>query len=130
MSTDIWDQFAGSDEYFKFNEIGDSVAGEVVTVTVKQWQDGKESPQLLLKLDDGTTTTVTAGPVMLQRALAEQRPRPGDRVAIAYTGVGEAQPGRSAPKLFDVAVKRADSAAESATAETPATTGVDASSLL
>jgi hypothetical protein len=49
---------------------------------------------------------VLAGPKALQGLLAAHRPASGDRIGIVFTGFGEAKPGKSPAKLFDVAVKR------------------------
>jgi hypothetical protein len=40
--------------------------------------------------------------------LASNRPATGDRVAIVMTGLGEAKPGKSPAKLFELQLKRGD----------------------
>ena len=118
--SDFWNEFQGADEYVKFEEHGDSVTGTVVSVGVKDWDDGSRSPQVFVEVEDGTVKCVTASQVMLKKALAEAKPTPGDLLRVTYTGDGEKKPGRSAAKIFTVDVKRGDPPAASVGASAPA----------
>lgn len=107
MSTDIWDEFTTTGDWITFNEIGDSVVGTVTVVRRGKDFNGNPCPELVIDVDGQGEKTLTAGQVMLKSALAEQRPGPGDRIAIVYSGVGDAKPGKAPAKLFDVTVRRA-----------------------
>jgi hypothetical protein len=74
---------------------------------VRQGSDFNQNPcpELVLEQDDGEEITVTAGQVMLKRALAEKAPQTGDKIRITYSGVGDGRPGRAPAKLFTVDVK-------------------------
>ena len=122
MSTIDWGEFQGSSgdwQKFRFEAAGDSIAGEITELRITTMPDGTRMPALTIKTEDGTEWSLLASQVGLQRALSTQRPATGDTIAIVYTGDGEAKPGKSAPKLFDVVVKRSDQA-EAAPAPTPA----------
>lgn len=107
----VWDdpsmQVGG--DYIKFEKVGDTVAGTIIEVSAKRWEDGSISPQLLLDTADGTKT-VTAGQVRLKAALAEQRPERGDHITITLSDI-ERRSGGKTLKHFDVKVTRAGSAA-------------------
>jgi hypothetical protein len=130
-----WGEFAGNadgqyPDKFRFNEPGDSIAGIVRDVRIATMPDGTRLPSLEIEDTNGTTWSVLAGPVGLQRALATHRPATGDTIAIVFTGNGEAKPGKSAPKLFDVVVKRGDEGVPAAAAPAPAPAAPSASSLI
>lgn len=101
-----WEQYIASGEYVKFEEIGDSIIGTIKDIREGQTFNGNPCPELLLTDDAGEDHIVTAGQVMLRSTLAEKSPQVGDKVRIVFSGVGEAQPGKTAPKLFQVDVKR------------------------
>lgn len=106
----IWDSpgmNVGGD-YIKFEQVGDSITGKVVEVTVKRWDDGSICPQLLIDTPDGVKT-VTAGQVRLKAALAEQRPETGDTITIRLSDI-ERRSGGKTLKHFDVNVTRAAAA--------------------
>ena len=125
MTNIDWAEFAGSasgdyPERFKFEAPGDSITGTITDLRIATMPDGSRLPSLDVKAEDGSSWSVLAGQVGLQRALAQHRPATGDRIAIVFTGLGEAKPGKSAPKLFDVVVKRGDEAPAAAPAPAPA----------
>jgi hypothetical protein len=134
MSNSIdWGEFGGSadgqyPEKFRFNEPGDSLAGIVRDVRIATMPDGSRLPNLEIEDANGTTWSVLAGPVGLQRALSAQRPATGDKISVLFTSFGEPKPGKSAPKLFDVQVKRGDETP--APAPAPAAAAPSASSLI
>ena len=122
MTTIDWGEFQGSSgdwQKFRFEAPGDSIAGEIVELRIATMPDGTRMPALTIKTEDGSEWSLLASQMGLQRALAQHRPATGDTIAIVYTGDGEAKPGKSAPKLFDVVVKRSDQA-EAAPAPAPA----------
>lgn len=101
-------KYAGG--FFKFDEIGDSIEGEVVVVQEGSDFKGKPCPELIIETSDGTRT-VTAGQAMLKAALADKQPQKGDRVRISYSADGEGKPGQAPAKLFDVVVEKAGAVA-------------------
>jgi hypothetical protein len=103
----VWDDPAmkTADNFIKFDNVGDKVAGVILSVGRKNWDDGSVAPQLLLRCDDGEDRTLTAGQIRLKAALVEARPEPGDHVAIELTQV-EKRGGGKTLKHFEVRVKR------------------------
>lgn len=104
-------KYANSGSFVKFDEIGDSVEGEVVLVQEGQDFNGNPCPELIIETPGAGTKTVTAGQAMLKVALAEKQPQKGDRVRITYSGHGEGKPGRAPSKLFEVVVEKAGAVA-------------------
>jgi hypothetical protein len=112
----IWDDpdvVGGSNEFVKFDKVGDSVSGKVDHIGRKVWDDGSVSPQLDLITDDGEARTLTAGQVRLKLALAEKRPEVGDHLRVELTQI-EKRAGGKTLKHFDVAVKKAATASKAA----------------
>jgi len=105
MSADIWDEFTATGDWITFTNVGDKAVGTVKAVRRGEDFNGKPCPELIIDVDGEGEKTLTAGQVMLKSALAEKRPKAGDRIAITYSGVGDAKPGKAPAKLFDVAVK-------------------------
>lgn len=104
-----WGEFAGESEFpdsFKFTDPGDTIVGTITKVRRANFSDGPV-PELWLRLDDGTERSILASQRNLQMRLAQLRPASGDRIAIVFKGTGEPKPGKSAPKLFDVELRRA-----------------------
>lgn len=99
-----WSKYKSS--FMKFEQIGDSIAGDIVAITDGDDFNGNPCPQLTLDTEDGVRK-VTCGQKMLQAALAEREPQEGDHITITYSGVGEGKPGRAPAKLFTVEVVRA-----------------------
>lgn len=116
--TSIWDDpdLRVGGEFFKFDNVGDSIAGTVNAVRAHRFDDGSVAPQVMLTTDDGEEKTVTAGQVRLKAALAEQRPEAGDHISITFTE-SEKRAGGKTLKHFDVNVTRGGGAAP---AEAPA----------
>lgn len=99
-------KYASNGEYVKFEQVGDKIVGIVTDIREGRTFNGDPCPELILEDDDGAEHTVTAGQVLLRIALAEKVPEVGDKIRIVFSGVGEAQPGKAAPKEFTVDVKR------------------------
>lgn len=103
----IWDdpELRVGGDFFKFNDVGDSIAGVISVIRAQRWDDGKVDPQIILTTDDGEERTVTAGQIRLKTALAEQRPEAGDHIAITLTDI-EKRAGGKTLKHFEVVVGR------------------------
>jgi diadenosine tetraphosphate (Ap4A) HIT family hydrolase len=101
----IWDdpELHVNDEFVKFEKVGDSITGTILTVRAHRFDNNSVAPQLLLRLDDGEEKTVTAGQVRLKAKLAEMRPEAGDRITITLTEI-EKRAGGKELKHFDVHV--------------------------
>jgi hypothetical protein len=99
----IWDdpELHVNDEFQKFEKVGDSITGTILTVRAHRFDNNSVAPQLLLRLDDGEEKTVTAGQVRLKAKLAELRPEAGDRITITLTEI-EKRAGGKELKHFDV----------------------------
>lgn len=100
-----YDKYVTSGDYARFDQPGDQVVGIVKEDREGRDFNGNPCPELVLEQDDGSEITVTAGQVMLKRALAEKRPTVGDKIRITYSGVGDAKPGKAPAKLFTLDVK-------------------------
>lgn len=103
----IWDDpdMRVGGEFFRFDEIGDTISGRITAVRAHRFDDGSVAPQILLITDDGEERTVTAGQVRLKAALAEQRPEAGDHITVTLTDL-EKRAGGKTLKHFDVRVDR------------------------
>lgn len=119
--TSIWDDpdLRVGGEFFKFDNVGDSIAGTINAVRAHRFDDGSVAPQVMLTTDDGEEKTVTAGQVRLKAALAEQRPEAGDHITITFTE-NEKRAGGKTLKHFDVNVARGGGSATPAPAAAPA----------
>lgn len=101
-----YDKYVQSGQYARFDNPGDQVVGVIKEDREGSDYNGNPCPELVIEDDDGNEITVTAGQVMLKKALAEQRPGIGDKIRITYTGKSaDAKPGRAPAKLFTVEVK-------------------------
>lgn len=118
--TDIWDdpELKVTDEYIKFENVGDGVSGKVLGISVHRWDDGSTCPQLLLDVD-GEEVMLTAGQTRLKRALAEQRPQVGDSITATFTEE-EKRPGGKTLKHFDLQVTRGGATPAAKAAPKPA----------
>lgn len=92
-------------DYIKFETVGESITGKVLSVGAHRWDDGSVSPQVLLLTEDGEEKTITAGQIRLKAALAEQRPEVGDTLTVTYTEL-EKRAGGKTLKHFDVKVAK------------------------
>lgn len=104
-------KYTKSGGFMRFDEIGDSIEGEVLIVQEGNDFNGNPCPELIIETPSEGTKTVTAGQAMLKVALAEKQPQKGDRVRITYSGHGEGKPGRAPSKLFEVVVEKAGATA-------------------
>lgn len=99
-------------DYVKFENVGDSVQGKLVSVGLHKWDDGSASPKLIIETSEGEKI-VTAGQIRLKAALAEQRPDAGDEIKITLTQIEKRQGGKTL-KHFEVLVKRGNGSAKPA----------------
>jgi hypothetical protein len=118
--TSIWDDptINTTGNYFKFEQPGDTITGQIVAIDARRWDDGTVSPQLHLDVN-GDDITVTAGQVRLKAALAEQRPEPGDSITITMTDL-ERRAGGKTLKHFKVDVVKAGGTSAKAKGKTAA----------
>lgn len=103
MSSDPWDSLPSGD-YFKFEEPGDAVVGDVIGIGIGEDFNGNPAPQVVVRQDDGQDVTVTAGQAQLKAKLMAARPKVGDRIKMEYTQK-EQRAGGKTLKHFDVVVK-------------------------
>jgi hypothetical protein len=97
MTSIPWDEFKG--DYIKWIEDAQVEEGTVEALRIGSYQ-GRQYPELLLN-----GRWLSASQVNLKRQLAEDPPEVGDFVRVKYLGEGEARPGQSAVKLFEVTVR-------------------------
>jgi len=82
--------------FWKPEKDGDSVEG----VFIATEHDIGENKSALYTLEvDGNPIKIWGSAVLDQKMIAI---KPGDKVKITFTGLGEAKAGRNAPKLFKV----------------------------
>lgn len=109
---------------WKPTAVGDKVEGEIITITSTTFGGkAEETPELHVLDSAGVIHQVTASWVVLCSRLAELGPDVGDTISIIHTGMGDAKGAKSAPRLFDVIVKRGETSpppAADATAPGPA----------
>lgn len=108
----IWDDpdVKVNDDYIKFEAVGDTAAGTIVSIRKHTFEDGKVVPQVIIRDDaDGEERTITAGQVRLKAELAEKRPEPGDHLRVTLSQIEKRQGGKTL-KHFDVEVVRGGTA--------------------
>lgn len=105
MSDDPWSNLPrGGGDYFKFNDVGDSVAGTMTAKRAGTDFNGNPCPELDIETGDGETVTLSAAQAQLKRLLMDANPQVGDRLSIVYTHDEKTTKG-SNMKCFDVAIK-------------------------
>jgi hypothetical protein len=121
MSESIWDDadLKSNDDYIKFDQVGDTVTGKIISIRKHTFDDGKVVPQLLLDVA-GEEKTLTAGQIQLKAKLSELRPGVGDVLTVTMSNV-EKRAGGKTLKHFDVTLGGAAPAAAA-----PAAPPVDA----
>lgn len=123
MTQSIWDDadLKVNDDYIKFDSVGDTVTGKIVSIRKHTFEDGKAVPQLLLDVN-GEEKTMTAGQIRLKAELAEKRPGVGDVITVTLSDI-EKRAGGKTLKHFTVVV---GGAAPAPAAAAPAPTPVEA----
>lgn len=115
----IWDdpELATGGDYVKFEEVGDEVTGDVMSVGKHTFPDGKVAAKLVIRTDEGHDLTLTAGQVKLAEELRTQRPDAGDRIRVVFTNL-EKRPGGKTMKHFDVKVLKGQAKGTAAAEDT------------
>lgn len=91
-------------------EPGDVVQGTVVKVeTVKAF--GQTAPVIFLILESGKYLTIRCGGVVLRRHLEENKPGPGDLVAVGFDGMRTSQSSGREYASYRFAIRKARAAA-------------------
>lgn len=105
----FWDlpDMQANDEYVRFENVGDTVAGTLMGLSVRTFDDGKKAAQLVLDTDRGIRT-LTASQTQLARLLRTHRPELGDKVSVRFDSVEKMTGGRTR-KVFTLTVDRATS---------------------
>jgi hypothetical protein len=80
----------GSGSFFKFEQPGDKITGNLVEVTTKKFEATDTKPEQTvpvfhLEQNDGAIIEVTISYVDLKKQLRDMRPQIGDYVGIKYT---------------------------------------------
>lgn len=102
----IWDNselLADTANFVTFQNIGDKVSGVITGMGMKRWDDGKLTPQLTLRCDDGEERVLTAGQIRLKKALMDHRPEEGQHLTVTLSDV-QTLPGGKNLKHFAVTV--------------------------
>ena len=95
---------SGPSKYFHFDEPGDSVEGVITAKRVGMSYEREACPEIDIRTEAGTTSTVTAGQAQLKRLILEADPSVGDTISILYTR--DEQGSRGFPmKCFTVEVE-------------------------
>lgn len=102
-----WNEFKSTGAWITFTDVGDTFTGTVRAIRTGADFNGNPCPELIVADEAGEEWTITAGQVMLKSELAAQAPQVGDKIYIAFTGLGEAKPGKAPAKQFKVAVSTA-----------------------
>lgn len=107
---DPWDEFTSIGSSFQsWTTPGDELVGTIVSRGRGTDANGQPCPQLVIRRDDDQVITVNAGQKNLAAQMITHRDDlvAGNRVRIKFTGLGQAKPGQSPPKLFTIDVKPA-----------------------
>lgn len=106
----IWDDptIRPTSDYVRFENPGDSVHGEIISLGLHQFDDGKRAPKMIIATANGDIT-LTAGQQQLMAKLTELRPEVGDTITVTFTR-SEKRAGGKTLKHFDVKVARATAA--------------------
>lgn len=112
----IWDdpELQVSDDYVKFDNIGDTITGTVTGLRIHRFDD-KPVPQVTLKTPEGRERTITGGQARLKALLAEKRPEVGDTLTVTMIDI-EKRAGGKTLKHFEVTVGKAGAAPAPASA--------------
>lgn len=103
----------GGSEYMRFEKVGDSIEGTVAKLGKRVFNEGTADERIAVELTfvEEDVPVLTAGQVLLMRALYEFKPEPGDWVKVTLSGIE--RKGNKTLKLFAVDVKRQDGSTQS-----------------
>ena len=109
--SDLWDDVEGGEGDFADRWEWDGEVGKTLTGTLSAGPKNVPTKFGDVPVIEVTDATGKEWGLMLTHAnlraqLKAARPRKGDTVAIRYDGLGEAKPGKNAPNLYTVEVKR------------------------
>lgn len=103
---EFWDDediASGPDSFIKFENMGDTVTGKILSMSKQRFKDDagnvKTAPTFVLETEDGNVG-VTCGANQLRALLIERRPRVGDELTITL----RTQPRKGMAKEFVVRV--------------------------
>lgn len=113
--TAFWDDPSvrpAASSYAKFVEVGDSVEGTVAELGKRVFNPGTpdERTAIEIRFSEPEAPVLTAGQILLQQALFDFKPRPGDHLTVALTAIEKS--GGKTLKKFAVAVRRPDGTAD------------------
>lgn len=97
---------------FEFKEEDSSVTGILIKI---QEDVGPENSMLYTLEVEGRPTSIWGSVILNQRMIGIKL---GDLIKITFKGLGEAKPGRKAPKIFKVEVDRNPEVKEEAETKT------------
>ncbi len=114
--TGFWDDPAvkpAGSEFMKFEKVGDEVAGTIAKLGKRVFDEGTASERVVVEVtfvEEGVPV-LTAGQVLLLRALFDFKPSPGDHLRVRLSGVEKK--GNKTLKKFAVEVRRQGGPVES-----------------
>jgi hypothetical protein len=102
-----------STDYVRFEKVGDEVSGTIAKLGKRVFNAGTADERTAVEISwvEEDVPTLTAGQILLQRALFDFRPAPGDHLTVRLSAV-EKKGGKTL-KRFAVTLKRADGTEES-----------------
>ena len=104
----FWDDPAvkpASNDYVKFEKIGDQASGTITKLGKRTFGSGPDE-RVAVEVNFDDAPTVTAGQILLQRALFELTPEPGDFLRVTLADIDKT--GGKTLKKWQVYLRRAD----------------------
>ena len=100
-------------EYMRFEKVNDQIEGTVAKLGKRVFNEGTADARTAVEVTfaEDDVPVMTAGQVLLMRALYDLRPEPGDRLKVRLAGVEKK--GTKTLKLFAVDLTRKDGSTES-----------------
>jgi hypothetical protein len=94
-----------SGKFVKFQRVGDSAEGTVVSVSLRTFSPGEEDERTVPVIELAGGQSITCSARLLHELMFELQPQVGEHVSVTFVGTDEGNYGR---KLFRVAVRRLD----------------------
>jgi hypothetical protein len=105
--TSLTDRAQSFPEAWKPNE-GDAIEGVVTELATRASEYGPDYTIITVEDDGGNEWAIHGFHSMLRNEIERKTPQVGDRIAVAYHGLGESSaPGMSAPHKYRLVVERA-----------------------
>lgn len=98
----IYDDPDLKSDFFKFENVGDMIAGDLIEVRKGTDFNDKPCPELIIRTDDGADVHIGCGQAQLKAKVLAQRPEAGDWIKIEFTGTEKAAKGMK--KTFELTV--------------------------